>query len=151
MPASPATLSPPEFLAVVRGYAEACRAHDARLLVWFGLALFAALEVVAGGFLFLDANVLANFGQIGPFARAWTALSLAAAVGLAVYILATSSRFHRNSVPRCPRCTVSIRNLDDFLMAMSLPAPVGHMAASVRCDVCEHGIADWNAGAFRAS
>jgi hypothetical protein len=142
------THSPQEFLAMVRRYVDACRAHDSRLLLVFALALFAALEVLAAGYWFRGANVFASLGELGAFSRVWIALSLALGVGLVVYILVTSDRFHRNAVPKCPRCAVSIRNLDDFLMALSFPGLP--KTAVIRCDVCDHGIAEFRPGAFYA-
>ncbi|MBL8514304.1 MAG: hypothetical protein JNJ55_09970 [Betaproteobacteria bacterium] len=147
-PAHP-TLSPQEFLTVVMRYVEACRAHDARLLLVFALALLAALEAIAVGYWFRGANVFASLAELGAFSRVWIALTVIAGVGLLLYILATSARFHREVVPKCPRCTVSVRNLDDFLMSMSFPALPGATSA-IRCDVCNHGIAEFSPGAFRS-
>ena len=79
----------------------------------FLLALLAALEAVVVGFWFRGGNVFMTVGEPGAFSRFWLALSVFAALGLVVYILATSERFHRNAVPKCPRCEVSVRNLDD--------------------------------------
>ncbi len=146
---SPMTQSPQEFLTVVRRNSEVCRAHDSRLLLVFFLAVLAAVEPVAAGYWFRGANVFSSLGDIGSFSRAWLGLSVLAGLALAFCILATSTRFHRQVVPKCPRCAVAIRNLDDFLMAMSFPA-IAPQATTLRCDVCNHGIAEWRPGTFHA-
>lgn len=149
-PQSPITHTAQDFLAIVNRYVDACRAHDKRLLLLFLLALLAALEAVVVGFWFRGGNVFMTVGELGAFSRFWLALSVFAALGLVVYILATSERFHRNAVPKCPRCEVSVRNLDDFLMAAAFPAIAGRQAV-IRCDICNHGIAEFWPGAFRAN
>ena len=133
---------------MVKRYIEACRAHDTRLLLVFVLALLAALEAMAAAYWFRGTNVFLSLGEIGAFSRAWLALSLISGLGLVGYILVTSERFHRDVVPKCPRCTVSVRNLDDFLMAVSFPA-ASNATAVIRCDVCDHGITEFRPGAFR--
>lgn len=146
----PLTQSPQEFLAVVRRYAESYRAHDTRLLLFFALAVSAALEAVAAGYWFRGTNVFHSVTELGTFSQVWLTFTVLAGMSLALYILATSKRFHRNTVPRCPRCAASIRNLDDFLMAMTFPAAMSSPTA-LQCDICDHRITEICPGSFRTN
>jgi hypothetical protein len=144
------SLTPQELFELVREYARSCRLHDARLLTAFFIVLAPTLMAVSGALWFRDANVLTVLPELGLFSKVWLGISFLGVAALAAHILFFSNRFHRNVVPRCQRCTCSIRNLDDFLMAMSMPGAMSSRAPSVECDVCKHVIARWDGGPFHA-
>lgn len=146
-----ASASQHEFIEWLKGYIRACREHDQRLLTAFLLCLVPVLQVVVAGLMFRHANPFTEVESLGMFTLAWGGLSLLAIVGLAGYILFTSERFHRACRPRCQRCTSSIRDLDDLVMQLSVAyRPQSSQAQGLRCDICDHLIACWEAGPFCA-
>jgi hypothetical protein len=142
-PVPPLTI--PELQAKQARYSAACRHRDRRL----GGVLLAAViawVIAVPGVLFLPA--------LRPL---WLGIGALAGLGFAgdaVYVLATSSRFHRLHAPRCPACDRSLtrlqyagRMLDDLARLeghSDWPAELRERvreAAALRCPYCNAVVA----------
>ncbi len=138
-----------EFHEHLRDYIRACTHYQRRLVVLFLAALSPALETVLASYLLHGTWLPADAMARESFALIWASASLVAVTVLAAYIVFNSERFHRDVVPRCPRCTCEVRNVDDFMMAMAVPELRPRTAPLFRCDACDHVIAQ-GSGTLRA-
>ena len=139
-----------EFHEHLRGYMRASRHYQTRLIVLFIAALSPALETVIASYLLHGTWLPAGAVARESFALIWASASVVAVVVLAAYIIFNSERFHRDVVPRCPRCTCEVRNVDDFMMVMAVPEMRARTAPLFRCDTCDHVIAKSGDSVFAA-
>lgn len=142
------SMSYQEFHEHLRGYICASRHYQRRLVVLFLAALSPALETVVASYLLHGTLFPADVVARESFALIWASASVVAVVVLAAYIIFNSERFHRDVVPRCPRCTCEVRNVDDFMMVMAVPEMRARTAPLFRCDACDHVIAKSGESAF---